>query len=1079
MKHRILSLLVAVILCLGVCPVQALMAAEGDVPPVADSGLAQEEAQGAPRKAAARASASDISIGDGWVFAQGVPIVIRQNDRITSIYDTEGNLLSGETDVSSYQIYGGWIDGQEHTANTSIVMESGSAGYIFGGSSGGSLVGSTNVVLNGGTAVGVYGGGYGDTVEKATVELGADWNPLGFVFAGSYDGTTKSAEVIIRNYAVEKDSGRIHLYASTAQEATVTVKRDEGGPLKQPNPSDLNLIPEDDWNNCNVVVEYGTVVFMGKKGESLSLDSLDIKAEGKVGFQDWDAVNIGQLSSSDGQINLIAQHSSSGIKTPTPIEVQEFSSGSVFVLNASGWTETALQTAVFFKGSGVDAMTSPESVFYSSNYKVEKKAINGGSEQGLYLTYRGNDATVYISKRDFENGSVSYNGTISLTVGVSEQLATIEHLKAVPGAQIQIRGNNAQRVLLANILVDNEGKTADVTINGKTETVELTNPGEYVTFELPVNAALLDTSAEGLLMIAVTPDKNSNEVPMIGPDGGKVITVTPVSITLNETIPAPDFQDPLESELEEGDFYTAGVQWRPADGSAASAFQLNREYEADILLTPKEGHRLCAESIGDTVTYDGKAVPCVFNTDGTATLKTQKTAQFEGRTITVAASPAEGGTVTGGKVYAVGAQATVTAAPAQGWKFAGWEENGSIVSAEPEYSFAVNENRTLTARFEKVRYTVTLIASPAEGGTVTGGGSYVIGSQVAVSATPAQGWKFTGWKENGAVVCAEPAYSFAAAANRTLTAHFEQEQTEEPTKKVKTDALTTVPGELVNSPFNTVDKIIAELRQKVEAAISEVGDSLVVYDVRLVYEDDGREVEPGRFPEAGIDAILDYPSGTNDTDYIFTVQHMISYGPDAGKVETLTYTAEPTGLKCHFGSLSPVAIGWQKKTAPAPDPTTPTGGSSSSDSDEDNDRDDFWQEVLQQIEQAKPGATLRINAKDRDKLPRKVMNALKQSNITLVIRWSGGEDIVLSSDQALDEPRRFFYPLAYLSSYDFDAAADTQSPDTQNPDDSLSEAAASVNQNPATGDSAVSIALLLSAAACGGIWVCKGKKHAK
>ena len=343
---------------------------------------------------------------------------------------------------------------------------------------------------------------------------------------------------------------------------------------------------------------------------------------------------------------------------------------------------------------------------------------------------------------------------------------------------------------------------------------------------------------------------------------------------------------------------------------------------------------------------------------------------------------------------------------------------------------------------------------------------------MAVSAAPAQGWKFTGWKENGAVVCAEPAYSFAAAANRTLTAHFEKEQAGQ-----STDALTTVPDGLKRL-FNTVEEIKAVLRQKVEAAISEVGDSLVVYDVRLVYLD-GREVEPGNFPKEGIDAILAYPSGTNGTDYIFTVQHMISYGPDAGKVETLTYTAEPTGLKCHFGSLSPVAIGWQKKTAPAPDPTTPTGGSSSSNSDEDNDRDDFWQEVLQQIEQAKPGATLRINAKDRDKLPRKVMNALKQSNITLVIRWSGGEDIVLSSDQALDEPRRFFYPLAYLSSYDFDAAADTQSPDTQNPDDSLSEAAASVNQNPATGDSAVSIALLLSAAACGGIWVCKGKKHAK
>ena len=44
-------------------------------------------------------------------------------------------------------------------------------------------------------------------------------------------------------------------------------------------------------------------------------------------------------------------------------------------------------------------------------------------------------------------------------------------------------------------------------------------------------------------------------------------------------------------------------------------------------------------------------------------------------TISVSASPSEGGTITGGGSYAVGATATVTAIPAQGWVFRYWLVN--------------------------------------------------------------------------------------------------------------------------------------------------------------------------------------------------------------------------------------------------------------------------------------------------------------------------------------------------------------------------------------------------------------------
>ncbi len=91
MKRRILSIIIALGLSLGLLP-----------------GTAWAEEESSPEF---RATSADINMAyDGFVFAQGVPIVIKENGVITSIYDADGNLLSGETDVSGYAIYGGWFD---------------------------------------------------------------------------------------------------------------------------------------------------------------------------------------------------------------------------------------------------------------------------------------------------------------------------------------------------------------------------------------------------------------------------------------------------------------------------------------------------------------------------------------------------------------------------------------------------------------------------------------------------------------------------------------------------------------------------------------------------------------------------------------------------------------------------------------------------------------------------------------------------------------------------------------------------------------------------------------------------------
>ena len=67
--------------------------------------------------------------------------------------------------------------------------------------------------------------------------------------------------------------------------------------------------------------------------------------------------------------------------------------------------------------------------------------------------------------------------------------------------------------------------------------------------------------------------------------------------------------------------------------------------------------------------------------------------------ISVVSDPIEGGEVTGAGIYDGGEICTVTASPNEGYYFANWTENGSIVSYDSNYSFIVTGESVLTAHF--------------------------------------------------------------------------------------------------------------------------------------------------------------------------------------------------------------------------------------------------------------------------------------------------------------------------------------------------------------------------------------------
>ncbi|MBI5388433.1 MAG: hypothetical protein HZA90_27525, partial [Verrucomicrobia bacterium] len=140
-------------------------------------------------------------------------------------------------------------------------------------------------------------------------------------------------------------------------------------------------------------------------------------------------------------------------------------------------------------------------------------------------------------------------------------------------------------------------------------------------------------------------------------------------------------------------------------------------------------------------------------------------------TITVSALPANGGTVSGGGTFASGTMVTLTATTNAGFAFVNWTENGTPVSSSASFNFAAAADRTLVANFTPL-YTITVSAAPANGGTTSGGGSYVNGSNVTVMAVANVGYAFVNWTENGTPVNTSTIFSFTARAERTLVANF-------------------------------------------------------------------------------------------------------------------------------------------------------------------------------------------------------------------------------------------------------------------------------------------------------------------
>ncbi len=267
---------------------------------------------------------------------------------------------------------------------------------------------------------------------------------------------------------------------------------------------------------------------------------------------------------------------------------------------------------------------------------------------------------------------------------------------------------------------------------------------------------------------ALVPASGSVNVPVSGITSGQ-----PVKIVVTKPQRQPYMQD-ITVGGGGGTTYNITVSANPTNGGTVSGGgTYNQGQSCTVTATANSGYTFT------NWTENGNVVSTqanyTFTVNSNRTLVAHFTAQTQQYNITVSANPTNGGTVTGGGSYNQGASCTVSATANSGYTFNNWTENGNVVSSQANYTFTVNGNRTLVANFtaQPQNYTISVSANPAEGGTVTGGGSYQQGQTCTVHATPATGYNFVRWTENGSSVSTNPNYSFTVTGNRTLVAQFE------------------------------------------------------------------------------------------------------------------------------------------------------------------------------------------------------------------------------------------------------------------------------------------------------------------
>ena len=834
-----------------------------------------------------------ILISGNCVFANGIPIVIKENNGITSIYSQDGTLLSGAENVRDKWIFGGW-NGGTHSANTSVTMESGVVTKnIYGGSLSGTIEGDTFVEIKGGTAGWVYGGGEDSTVNgtaKVTVYAGAkiwggeasnttaDAFNRGTVFGGGFNGTVEKTEVTLlggdfgwaygggQNCTV--DSTNIKLLGNPDLWCNV-YGGGNGGSIGTANLTVRKIDPD-----------YAVFMYGGGWNDSVTQANItiggDVRLAGNVPIY---ATGSGETNSSNTStvenVNFVIDNFdliTTGNTTVCGPLVGTNVTGTAEVL-VTGTKSNGTSMQLWSKDIDKIRVEQGSVVLFGANPEDPGNPIQPLKLGCLELASSG-EAVFPAGNESVVIEELAGSGTLAFE-GQAKQPMTITGVKKVSStaaAPLQIKARGASIVIDDTVFISGTGVTSAACFRS-----DLSNY-TAVLIDDGIQLKPSSTVKEYTSISRAEFDKNSYTY-------GDVMTL---SIDAIVTGGAPLAGEPV--------YIIAGNR-----GTQLTSAVLDSEGKATVTLPVDSFLMNVMDNSSDKtlkVLYNGSdqyvSALDVFSLTGT-------------KDTNVVFSAAD-----------ISLTQEITAPALNSKPMTELSTDNEFFTAEVVWTPATTVFEADTA------YSADIILKPKQGydlehiGTITYQGTVV---------TPQQ-------QSDGSLRLSK-VKSFDAISSGSVKVDY----------KTSGDALDSVPDGVTNL-FSSTEELKGALYKGTTDKLADVlKENMVYYDVQLLVSLDGKNWQaavPGNFPSEGIEVTLPYPDGTDSKNYDFVVAHMITRamnGKTPGEIEFPDIQETESGITFRVYSLSPISIGWKKvtsgenpgggteETTPgAPEETTPGGG---------------------------------------------------------------------------------------------------------------------------------------------------------
>ena len=410
--------------------------------------------------------------------------------------------------------------------------------------------------------------------------------------------------------------------------------------------------------------------------------------------------------------------------------------------------------------------TTPSRTYVKKDLTTEKSLslvtdnayISYDLNDGIWLTQHRATATtteptiahVIASGVDYNNFNegIEHNGTSNGGIAISPD-----------GSLLAVVGAGTKKLTIYAVSRDGSGK---ITLTSQYTIATSGSNHTALSWDYAGNLYVTNRSAETLTFYAM-------------PYGGTVSTPC-----------AAKYAFTLQEGGVEGTFYDVTVNCEAEQGQVAGNDGTYQEGStATLTATANRGYKFLNWTVGET-TYTENPLTLTVNSNLSVT------ANFEALTpltVTAVANDEALGTVTGSGAYFEGENVTLTATPNAGCELVKWSNEATDATIT-----IPAQDITLTAIFQKISYTVTLLTNDEAKGTVTGAGSYTAGEEVSLSAVPAEGYKLLYWSDR----VAEAERTITVSGNVALSAYFVKDYTSVSYTVEKVWENTNVPAATTN-----------------------------------------------------------------------------------------------------------------------------------------------------------------------------------------------------------------------------------------------------------------------------------------